>query len=73
MNKKGQTSILAMWKVAVGIALFFPFMHFYTAIKPDLLAGLTSGFLKFLLIITPFVYWVAIAFLFVNTLRGVSS
>lgn len=69
-SKKAQVSIISFWKVFVAALLFIPFIKMYSQIKPDLIASLSNPFIIFILIIAPFAYWVGVAFLFVNTLRG---
>jgi hypothetical protein len=69
-SKKGQASLIAFWRVFVAIALFFPLLSIYSSIKPDLMAAISNPFILFVLAIVPFVYWVGVAYLFVNTLKG---
>jgi hypothetical protein len=70
-SKKGQASIIAFWKVIFAGALFFPLISIYNDFKPHLMESITNPFIIFVVVVLPFVYWIGVAFLFVNTLKGV--
>lgn len=72
-SKKAQTSIIAFWKVFFAGALFFPLLSIYNDFKPHLLASISNPFIIFAIVVVPFVYWIGVAFLFVNTLKGVAQ
>ena len=69
-SKKAQASIIAFWKVAVAIVLFFPLLSIYNDIKPNLMVSISNPYILLILTFVPFVYWIGVGFLFVNTLRG---
>lgn len=70
MNKKGQISLFAFWKVLIAGVLFFPLLSIYKDFKPQLVATITNPIILLIIAIVPFAYWFGVAFLFVNTMRG---
>jgi hypothetical protein len=70
MDKKAQSSIFAFWKLLLAILFFIPFLHIYKEFAPLLKSTISNPFILFVITIVPFIYWIAVAFLFVNTMRG---
>lgn len=69
-NKKGQVAFIAFGKLALGIVLFFPFMSIYEEMSVHLLSTITNVFIRIIIYALPFLYWVAVIFLFMLTFRG---
>jgi len=72
-SKNGQVTLIAFFKVLVAVLLFFPLLSIYGDFRPYLLETITNPFIVFIIVILPFVYWIGVAFLFINTIKGASQ
>lgn len=69
-NKKGQAVIMALFIVAVLIAVSIPVIALYNGVIKDLIGSIDNIFIRIILLFLPFMIIVGIIYVFVNRLRA---
>jgi hypothetical protein len=69
-NKKGQAVIMALFIVAVLIAVSIPVIALYNGVIKDLIGSIDNIFIRVILLFLPFMIIVGIIYVFVNRLRA---
>lgn len=72
-NKKGQAVIMALFVVAVLVAISIPVISLYNGIIKDLIGSINNVFIRVILLFFPFMIIVGIIYVFVNRLRAGNS
>ena len=69
-NKKGQAVIMALFIVAVLVAISIPVIALYNGVIKDLIGSIDNIFIRVILLFLPFMIIVGIIYVFVNRLRA---
>jgi len=69
-NKKGQAVIMALFIVAVLVAISIPVISLYNGVIKDLIGSIDNIFIRVILLFLPFMIIVGIIYVFVNRLRA---